>query len=181
MESDMLQEEDRSAGILLNITGNGKGKTTSAFGIAVRALGWDWNVVFLQFVKGGTETGEKRFFSSLNHPSLRFEQLGAGLSWHPGDHKGMAEAGWKRAAEFLRSDQVDLLVMDELNIALHYQWLELNRVLDALKRRPAHQNVVITGRYAPAPLLELSDLVSEIRSVKHPFEKGIPAIRGIDF
>ena len=177
----MLKEEDRSAGILLNITGNGKGKTTSAFGITIRALGWGWNVVFLQFVKGAVETGEKRFFASLNHPSLLFEQVGAGLSWHPGGHKGMAEAGWKRAEAFLRSGEVDLLVMDELNIALHYQWLSLDHVLDALKHRPPHQNVIITGRYAPAPLLDLSDLVSEIRSVKHPFDKGIPAIRGIDF
>ena len=94
----MLKEEDRNAGILLNITGNGKGKTTSAFGITIRALGWGWKVVFLQFVKGSFETGEKRFFASLNHPLLHFEQVGAGLSWHPGDHKGMAEAGWKRAA-----------------------------------------------------------------------------------
>ena len=177
----MLKEDDRTAGILLNITGNGKGKTTSACGITIRALGWGWNVVFLQFVKGTVETGEKHFFDALNHPLLRFEQLGAGLSWHPGDHKGMAETGWKRAEEMLHSDQVHLRVMDELNIALHYQWLELDRVLDALRQRPPHQNVVITGRYAPAPLLELSDLVSEIRSVKHPYDKGIPAIRGIDF
>ena len=177
----MLKEEDRNAGILLNITGNGKGKTTSAFGITIRALGWGWKVVFLQFVKGSFETGEKRFFASLNHPLLHFEQVGAGLSWHPGDHKGMAEAGWKRAEALLQDNQIDLFVMDELNIALHYQWLNLDSVLEALKNRQVRQNVIITGRYAPAPLLELSDLVFEIRSVKHPYDKGIPAIRGIDF
>lgn len=177
----MLKEEDRRAGILLNITGNGKGKTTSAFGIAIRALGWGWNVVFLQFVKGQGETGEKRFFAGLNHPSLIFEQVGAGLSWQPGDHKGMAQQGWRRAGEYLLSDRIDLFVMDELNIALHYEWLNLDDVMETLKKRSPKQNVVITGRYAPQPLIELSDLVSEINSVKHPYEKGIPAIRGIDF
>lgn len=177
----MQKEENRNAGILLNITGNGKGKTTSAFGITIRALGWGWKVGFLQFVKGSFETGEKRFFASLNHPSLLFEQVGAGLSWHPGNHKAMAEAGWKRAEALFQDDQMDLLVLDELNIALHYQWLDLDRVLEALKNRKTRQHVVVTGRYAPEKLLEVSDLVSEVHSLKHPYEKGIPAIRGIDF
>ncbi len=177
----MLEDHQKSAGLLLNITGNGKGKSTGAFGITIRALGWGWKVLFLQFVKGGRETGEMRFFSRLSDPGLEFDQLGAGASWEPGDHAALARKGWLRAKEALRSPQWNLAVFDELNIALHYNWIPLEEVLEALRTRRPDLNVVITGRHAPAPLLEMSDLVSEINEIRHPFRKGIPAVRGLDY
>lgn len=177
----MLTETQKSEGLLLNITGNGKGKSTSAFGITIRALGWGWRVLFLQFVKGDRETGEKRFFDALGSPNLVFDQLGAGASWEPGDHPALARQGWLRAKEALVSPEWNLVVFDELNIALHCGWLPLDGVMEALRTRRAELNVVITGRYAPEPLLDMSDLVSRIEAVRHPYEKGIPAARGIDF
>lgn len=177
-QTDITQE---SRGLLLTITGNGKGKSTSAFGITIRALGWGWRVLFLQFVKGGRETGEKRFFNALNDPYLVFDQLGAGATWESGDHSALAQAGWERAKTALSGQEWDLVVLDELNIALHYGWLPLDDVLESLRSRRPELNVVVTGRYAPDALLEISDLVSEIKAVRHPYEKGIPARPGIDF
>lgn len=176
-----MEAENKESGLLLNVTGNGKGKSTSAFGIAVRALGWNWNVALLQFVKGGMETGEKRFFESLKLPNFLFGQLGAGVSWNPGNHEELAREGWKKAEPLLRSDVYDLLILDELNIALWKKWLDAETVLNALKNRRPTLNVVVTGRYALPELLEISDLVSEIREIKHPYQKGIPARAGIDF
>lgn len=177
----MLQEHQKNAGLLLNITGNGKGKSTSAFGITIRALGWGWKVLVLQFVKGDRETGEKRFFSRLADPGLEFDQLGAGASWEPGDHAALALRGWGRAKKELNSMHWDLVVLDELNIALHYRWIPLEEVLEILRNRPSGLNVVVTGRYAPQALLDQSDLVSEIQEIRHPYQKGIPAVRGIDY
>ncbi len=173
--------DESAKGLLLNVTGNGKGKSTSAFGTVIRALGWDWNVLLLQFVKGTMETGEKRFFDSLHAPNLEFAQLGAGASWEPGDHAALARQGWTRAEKELLSPRWQLVVFDELNIALHYNWLPLDEVLGALRSRRHDLNVMITGRHAPRELLEMSDLVSEIKAVRHPYELGIPARKGIDF
>ena len=178
---DQTDITPESRGLLLTITGNGKGKSTSAFGITIRALGWGWRVLFLQFVKGGRETGEKRFFDTLNDPHLVFDQLGAGATWEPGDHSALAQAGWKRAKAALADRQWDLVVLDELNIALHYGWLPLDDVLASLRSRKPELNVVVTGRYAPDALLEISDLISEIKAVRHPYVKGIPARPWIDF
>ena len=176
-----MDKENKESGLLLNVTGNGKGKSTSSFGIVIRALGWNWNVALLQFVKGGMQTGEKQFFESLKLPNFLYDQLGAGVSWNPGNHEELAREGWKKAEQLLQSDRFDLLVFDELNIALWKKWLDLDTVLNALKNRRPTLNVVVTGRYAPPELLEISDLVSEIQEIKHPYQRGIPARPGIDY
>ena len=168
-------------GLLLTITGDGKGKTTSALGTVVRALGRGWRVTILQFVKNEGKTGEKLFFEKF--PDLvTMEQVGEGFSWQDKDHAAAAEAGWQKALPWLTGEKkCDLLVLDELNIALHYGWLEHEKVLEALKYRPDGLSVIVTGRYAPEALIECSDLVSKIENIKHPFDSGIPGRQGIDF
>ncbi len=165
----------------MNVTGNGKGKSTSAFGMVIRALGWDWKVALLQFIKGKTETGEMRFFRKLADKNFIFEQLGDGLSWHEGDHKTRALQGWETAKKMLHDPELQLLVLDELNIAIHLGYLDLNEVIRELRNRREDLHVLISGRYANAQLLAECDLVSEIEAIKHPYEKGIKAQKGIDF
>ncbi len=174
-----------SDGLLYTITGDGKGKTSSALGMVIRTLGWGGRAAVLQFVKDKRETGEKHFFHDLACEQLIFEQCGGGLSWTQADHAGLAQAGWLRAELFLRGDDpehtVDLLVLDELNVALDFHWLDLTAVAAALANRRAGLNVVVTGRHAPEPIIAISDLVSEVVNIKHPFERGIPARQGLDW
>ena len=168
-------------GLLLTVTGDGKGKTTSALGTVIRALGRGWKVTILQFVKNEGKTGEKLFLEKFPE-QLVMEQLGEGFSWQEKDHAAAAEAGWKKASEWLSGEkECDLLVLDELNIALHYGWLDLKKVLTDLQNRKNELNVIVTGRNAPEELIRCSDLVSEIKNVKHPFDSGIPGRQGIDF
>jgi cob(I)alamin adenosyltransferase len=168
-------------GLLLTITGDGKGKTTSALGTVIRALGRGWRVTILQFVKNGDITGEKLFFEKFSDQVI-MEQLGEGFSWQNKDHSAAAEAGWQKALPWLNGEKTcDLLVLDELNIALHYNWLDPEKVLNALKNRKEELNVIVTGRNAPEELIRCSDLVSRIENIKHPFDSGIPGKEGIDF
>ena len=168
-------------GLLLTITGDGKGKTTSALGTVVRALGRGWKVTILQFVKNESKTGEKLFFEKFPG-KIVMEQVGEGFSWQDKDHTAAAEAGWQKALPWLTGEkECDLLVLDELNIALHYGWLDIKKVLEDLKNRKEDLNVIVTGRNAPEELCSCSDLVSEIRNIKHPFDSGIPGREGIDF
>ncbi|MDD3155529.1 MAG: cob(I)yrinic acid a,c-diamide adenosyltransferase [Victivallaceae bacterium] len=170
--------------ILLNYTGNGKGKTSAAFGLALRALGRGWPIAVIQFCKTDMETGEFRFFHS-HFPEIEFLHAGCGFTWDSNftleDHRRAAQAGWRRAEALLQDPHLRLLVLDELNMALAFGHLELVPVLHALKTRAPQLNVVATGRDAPAELLEISDLVSNIEEVKHPFQKGVAAMEGIDF
>lgn len=166
-------------GLLVNITGDGKGKTTGAIGTAVRALGRGLRVKFLQFIKSDRETGEKHFFAEV--PGIEFSQAGLGFTVTPGDHAAAARAGWREAAAALESDRWDLVVLDELNIALKLGYLDTAEVIRALQSRPRDLHVIVTGRNAPAALLEASDLVSEIAEVKHPYRSGVPAQPGIEF
>jgi cob(I)alamin adenosyltransferase len=167
--------------MLINVTGDGKGKSTSAFGTVVRALGWGWQVTLLQFVKGELETGEVRFFRNLRQDNFVFEQLGAGLSWHPGNHKELAQSGWLKAMKLLHDPNLQLLVLDELNIALHLGYLDMDEVVNALAHRRKDLHVMVTGRYAHEKLLAISDLISDIHALKHPFEQGEEAQKGIDY
>ena len=165
-------------GLIYNFTGNGKGKTSAALGVALRALGWGWNIAFLQFVKGDRETGEKRFFERY-FPEIEFTQLGFTRTCY--DHVGAAQAGWERAAELLHSFSGELLILDELNIALAQELISVDSVISALQTKRADLNVVITGRGAPPELLAICDLVSELGEIKHPYKSGVPARKGLDY
>ena len=180
IESQILPRSERR-GLLLTITGDGKGKTTSALGTAIRALGWGWRVKFIQFVKDGFESGEKRFFARLQLPELEWEQCGSGMSWDHADHAGAAQRGWEIAREAILSDRYDLVVLDELNIALRQHWLTVDEVVETMKNRPPHLHVIATGRTALPEILAISDLVSRIEDEKHPFHQGILAQNGIDY
>ena len=167
-------------GLILNFTGNGKGKTSAALGITLRALGWNWQAGFIQFIKSERETGERRFFAKY-FPDMLFKQVGLGFTCVPArDHAGAAQNGWHAVAKLLQNFTGRLLVLDELNIAIHQGFIDAGDVIAALQNRRAGLNVIITGRYAKPELLAICDLVSEIAPVKHHFEQGIPAVTGLD-
>ncbi len=178
------EKKEKRRGLLINITGPGKGKTTSALGTCLRALGWNWQVAVIQFIKNDSETGERHFAAASG---FQFEicSLGAGFTWRKGGNANKdiecAEHAWQRALEYLTEGRVDLLVLDEFNIALDKKYLPLAEIITALRSRPTWMHVIITGRNAPAELIEVCDLVSEIKEIKHPFNAGIPAQKGIEF
>ncbi len=182
----MIDKESREKrhGLLINITGNGKGKTTSALGTSLRALGWGWKVSVLQFIKNAGKTGEKQFADNTDLP-FEIIPLGAGFTWRKaaetGEDKKCAEAAWCLAKEYIAKAEVDLLVLDELNIALKQKLVDVSEVLEILKQRPAWMHVIITGRGALPEVIEASDLVSELKEIKHPFQQGIKAQKGIEF
>ena len=167
-------------GLLYNFTGNGKGKTSAALGVVLRALGRGWKVAVLQFMKGDRETGERLFFQK-HFPEIFFEGCGLGRTCKPGDHAGLAREGWKTAAEMLKNFDGELLVLDELNVALSHNYLNLDEVIAALQNRRPELNVIVTGRNSPPELREISDLVSDIAAEKHPYQQGIPARKGLDY
>lgn len=168
-------------GLLIVHTGDGKGKTTAAIGLAVRALGRGKSVRFFQFMKVGVARfGEHR---ALERLGLTLEGLGDGFSWKSKDLErsaALARDGWERAAAAIGSGEHFLVVLDEITYPLIYGWLELAPVLAALRARPPHVHVVLTGRRCPAELIELADTVTEMRLVKHAFQAGIPAQQGIE-
>jgi len=166
--------------LLLNFTGNGKGKTSAALGVALRTLGRGGRVAVIQFLKNEEETGERLFFQK-KFPDIIFESLGAGLTSQKGDHQGAARRAWGRAAELLRTFDGELLILDELNVALDCGFLSEEEVLSSLQNRLPRLNVIVTGRGAPQVLREICNLVSDIQEVKHPFRRGISARIGLDY
>ena len=175
-----MDTKNTERGLLLNYTGEGKGKSSAAFGTALRALGWGWKVGIIQFIKDEAPTGEAQFFRKY-FPELIFEQYGAGMLDRDADHRGAAERGWARAKELLQTFDGELLIFDELNVVLHFYLLEPDDIREALLARRPDLNVILTGRYAHPKIVEISDLVTRVECEKHPFEKGFPARRGIDF
>jgi cob(I)alamin adenosyltransferase len=172
----------RPPGLLLVYTGNGKGKTTAALGLVFRALGRKLPVAVVQFIKGKWKTGERMFAETL--PGLTFLVMGKGFTWESDDlsrDKDAAVAAWHKAKELIDAGQHTVVVLDELTYVLNYAFVPTADVLATLRGRPAHVNVVVTGRNAPDALLEIADLVSEMKSVKHPFEQGRKAQVGIDY
>jgi cob(I)alamin adenosyltransferase len=168
-------------GLVIVNTGNGKGKTTAALGLLFRALGRDFRVVMLQFIKSRTHLyGEHAMARKLG---VEIIPLGDGFTWESKNiefDKQLAAEGWAQCRERIESGLYDVVILDELTYLLNYHWLDVNEVLDVLRRRDPDMHVVITGRDAPAALVEYADLVSEIRDIKHPFKKGIRAQSGIE-
>ena len=146
----------------------------------IRALGWEWRAAVIQFMKSSRETGELQFFRRF-FPGMIFEQYGLGLTSRPGDHAGAARRGWERAKCLLADFEGELLVLDELNVALSHGFLDVAEVVSTFRGKRHGLNVVVTGRGAPAELLEISDMVSDIAEIKHQYRRGIPAGKGLDF
>lgn len=176
-----IARAETERGVLLVLTGNGKGKSSSAFGMVARALGHELQVGVVQFIKGSFSTGEEAFFRRF--PAVRYHVMGEGFTWETQDaerDRQAADAAWETACELLANPDVALVVLDELNIALKYHYIELEPVLQALRNRPPMQHVVVTGRGAPAALIELADTVTEMQVVKHAFQAGIKAQKGVE-
>lgn len=170
-------------GLVLVYTGDGKGKSSSAFGVIVRALGWGQRVGVVQFIKGKWKTGERQFFSGLDG-QVDWQTMGEGFTWDTQDldrDTAVARAAFDKGREMLQSGDYDLVVLDEINIALRYGYLSEAAVREGLEARSPRTSVILTGRDAKPGLCDYADLVSEMRAVKHPFEAGIKAVRGIDF
>ena len=182
-EALMASKTDEAPGLLLVHTGDGKGKSTAAFGMVARALGWNQKVGIVQYIKGKWITGERQFFKRFPD-QVRYEVMGEGFTWDTQDRArdiAAAEAAWATSVEMLHDPKLDLVLLDELNIALRYDYLDIAKVVADLLARPRDKHVVVTGRNAKPELLAIADLVTEMTLVKHPFEQGIKAQRGIDF
>jgi len=174
---------DKQVGIIIVNTGNGKGKSSSAFGMAARALGHGMQVGVVQFIKGAMATGEELFLRRFPG-EVSFHAMGEGYTWETQNReRDMAKAAeaWEQAKRFLSDPAVGLVVLDELNIALKYRYLDVHTVIEDLLDRPAMQHVVITGRGAPPELVAVADTVTEMNVVKHAFAAGIAAQAGTEW
>lgn len=170
-------------GVVVVTTGNGKGKSSSGFGMLARSLGHGFRCGVVQFIKGSFSTGEEAFFRRFEGEGLDYHVMGEGFTWETQDRArdiDTAMAAWRVAAGMLANPDYQYVLLDELNIALVKDYIPLERVLQALAQRPAHQHVVITGRGAPRELVEVADTVTEMRVVKHAFKAGIKAQKGIE-
>ncbi|MDO3384576.1 cob(I)yrinic acid a,c-diamide adenosyltransferase [Gilvimarinus sp. SDUM040013] len=174
---------DSERGVAIVLTGNGKGKSSSAFGMVMRALGYGHKVGVIQFIKGEQLSGEELYIK--NHcPQVYLYQMGTGFTWNTQDRSGdirEAEKAWLEAEKLLTDDTVDLVVLDELTYMIAYKYLEENKVLEAIKNRPREQSVVVTGRGGGSALQDLVDTVAEVKDVKHAFKSGIKARKGVDY
>jgi cob(I)alamin adenosyltransferase len=176
-----IARADKEKGLLLVLTGNGKGKSSSAFGMVARALGHGMKVGVAQFIKGRSDTGEEAFLGK--QPAVEWHVLGEGFTWDTQDlerDKATASAGWEVARRMLTDSSIQLVVLDELTYLLSYGWLNVDEVLADIAARPTMQHVVVTGRAAVQPLLDAADTVSEIADVKHAYRAGIKAQPGVD-
>ena len=174
---------DKKIGIIIVNTGNGKGKSSSAFGMAVRALGHGMKVGVVQFIKGAMSTGEEQFLRRFPD-EVSFHAMGEGYTWETQNRERdivKAEEAWEQAKRFLTDPDIGLVVLDELNIALKYRYLDVHTVIADLLDRPAMQHVVVTGRAAPPELIEVADTVTEMNVVKHAFKVGIAAQAGTEW
>ncbi len=184
VQRQRLGERTLEKGLVLVFTGDGKGKTTAALGLVLRTLGHGEAVAVVQFIKGGWQPGEAKALQ-LFGDALAWHALGEGFTWETQDRdrdRELVQQAWQRSLEYLEDPGRKLVVLDEVNVALKLGYLELEQVLEGLGRRPALTHVALTGRGAPAGLVERADLVTEMRLLRHPFrEQGVKAQAGIEF
>lgn len=172
----------KKKGLIIVNTGNGKGKTTAALGVAMRACGYGMKVLMLQFFKGKWKYGELRSAPKLG--TLELRTLGQGFTWESKDievDKRMVRDAWEQSKQEILSGKYDLVVLDEINYALSYNFLPLDDVVEFLKKKPPMLHLILTGRDAKPEIIEIADLVTEMREIKHPFQQGIVAQKGIEF
>ena len=179
---EQVQKATKDKGLLLVITGNGKGKSSSGFGMIARALGHEMKASIVQFIKGSFSTGEEAFFRRFPD-EVDYHVMGDGFTWDTQNLEqdiASAEAGWAICKELLQDPAVQVVLLDELNIVLKMHYLDIEMVLSDIANRPAMQHVIITGRGAPDAVIEAADTVSRIDDVKHAFRAGIQAQKGIE-
>ena len=184
VQSKRVSERGIEKGLKIVFTGQGKGKTTAALGMAIRALGHGENVAIVQFIKGGWEPGESKAFEIYGE-QIKWHALGEGFTWETQDRqrdKELANLAWKKSLEYLSSSKYKLVILDEINIAIKLGYLSVNEVIQGIRGRPNLTHVVLTGRGAKKELIEIADLVTEMNLIKHPFkEQGIKAQQGVEF
>lgn len=169
-------------GLVQVYTGDGKGKTTAAFGLALRAIGRGLKVYVIQFIKGGFDYGELYIVDKL--PNLTLKAFGQGkfitdVPASPKDVK-LAEEALALAEKVVNSGEYDIVILDEINVALHLRLINIEKVVKLVKNKPSHVELVLTGRYAPKKIIEVADLVTEMKEIKHPYVKGVPPRKGIE-
>ena len=168
-------------GLLLVITGNGKGKSTSGFGTIARAVGHGLKCSVAQFIKGTWDNGERKLLEKLG---VQFQVMATGFTWETQNKTTDTEAAqkvWQECKRMLTDESIDVVLFDELTYMVSYGYVELDEVVEALNKRPKMQSVVITGRGAHRTLIEMADTVSEVKNVKHAFESGVKALKGVDW
>jgi len=184
VQKQRVEERNKEKGLILVFTGQGKGKTTAGLGLVLRTLGHGERVAIVQFIKGGWEPGEARALKAFGD-QVRWHALGEGFTWETQDRERdqqLVERAWQTALEYLRDGAVKLVLLDELNVALKLGYIDAATVIQGLKERPTLTHVAVTGRGAPAELVDTADLVTEMTLIHHPFrEQGVKAQAGIEF
>ncbi len=179
----MLATKTKEKGLIIVHTGKGKGKSSAAFGMVFRALGHNMKIAIVQFVKGKWESGERKILEKFPE-QISIKAMGSGFTWETQNKEQDikdARAAWEKAKKFILDDNYQMIVLDELNICLRYEYLDLKEVIEFLKNKPIDKHVIITGRNAKEELIEIADLVTEMKMIKHPFRSGIKAQAGIEF
>ncbi len=181
----MMAEKSGEKGLIIVHTGAGKGKSSSAFGMIVRCVAHGFPCAVVQFIKGAWDTGERKLLTSHFGELCQFHAMGEGFTWETQDRArdiAAAQAGWERARQLIGDPALRMVVLDEINIALRYDYLDINEVVAFLKdKKPPMTHVVLTGRNAKQELIDAADLVTEMTLVKHPFRSGIKAQPGVEF
>ena len=183
-----IARADEERGVVIVLTGDGKGKSSSGFGTALRCLGHGYKVAIVQFIKGTWECGEKNFLTESVFrgagPNVEYFVMGTGFTWetqNAGQDRAAAEKVWAECEHVFRDPRIHLVLLDELTYMLNYKYLDKERVIEAIQNRPRNQNVIITGRGAKKYLEDLADTFSEIKSIKHAFNAGVKAQKGIEW
>jgi cob(I)alamin adenosyltransferase len=177
-----IEQASEERGIVVLLTGDGKGKSSSAFGMVIRSLGYGHKVGIIQFIKGQQLSGEEIYIRD-QHPEVDFYQMGTGFTWDTQNRDSdiaAAKATWIEAKRMLKDPSLHLVILDELTYMLAYKYLDEAMILDAIGSRPAHQSVVVTGRGGGSAIRELADTVSEVKDIKHAYRAGIKARQGVD-
>lgn len=180
----MIATKTADKGLVIVHTGTGKGKSSSGFGMILRCIAHGMPCAVVQFIKGGWDTGERRILTEHFPHLCQFHAMGEGFTWETQDRERdtqMAQRGWAKAQELIGDPAIRMVLLDEINIALRYGYLDLDAVLAVLADKPPMTHVVLTGRHAAPELIEAADLVTEMTLVKHPFRSGIKAQPGVEF
>lgn len=178
------RSHELSVGLTQVYTGNGKGKTSAALGLALRAIGWGFKVHIIQFIKGGDfRYGELLTIGQLQNFRLRAFGRGRYITEDPplNDDVNLAKEALKFARKTVNNGEFDIVILDEVNVALHLKLISIEEVVELIQNKPKHVELVLTGRYAPSEIVEVADLVTEMREIKHPYSKDIPGRKGIEY